>query len=287
MPLAIQNLPNVYSDLSTYEAVEKFLSCPSALKFVQSDSVFKPLYVMPSNTLFSPRGGLTFGDDYSSPISSEISLPAKSLESDEAVKNLAFEIFNLKTDKSFLLAKAEKGEVGMDEFARAIEIQESEDTKNFVQLREQCSEIWDLPVDDLDYEFVNMDQETNLFAQEVQCHTDAIRKQWIDKFKKIYCAKHPDDTRSCTAKKKDLCNLQELYKDPNGQNTMEIVTERTCRLFPNASQSVKNYPKFRTIVEAFCPEALPEENTFLATAVSLIGGLAAAIFGVRTLYPNR
>ncbi len=285
MLLAVQNLPNVYFHPSTSAAVEKFLTCPAALEFVQSDAVFKPLYITSSEAINSPRSELTYTKGASQK-ESEILLPVKSLKSDEAVKHLAFEIFNLKTNRATLLAKAEKGEMGIEEYARAFETQELEDTKAVIQLREQCSEIWNLPIDDLDYSRANMDLEANLFAQEIQCHTDDLRRQWIDLFKKVYCSKHPEDLHSCTAKKEDLCNFQEVMKDPNSPKAKKIIIDRTCKLYPSASQSLKNDPRLAG-VPSYCPEAAQEGHIFLAATVGVIGGLAAAIFGVRTLYPNR
>jgi|SRR5579872_7337327 len=273
MSLVIQNLPNVYSDPSTLADAQRVFACPAALEFAQSDAVFKPLYITSSKNLSGPRGGLIYGDDYHSPKRSHITLPTQSLESDEAVKHLAFELFNLNTKKSSFLEKADKGEVGMDEFARATEIQEIEDTQGFLLLEERCSKIWDIPVEASDYTLANMDLESDLFAQEIQCHTDAVRERWIGNFQKIYCKKHPEDVRSCSIKKEDLCNFQKMLKNPRAAE--KVVTKRVCELFPKAAESVKNNPQFQTIVKAFCPEALPNENIFLTALINLIGGAAA------------
>jgi hypothetical protein len=68
-----------------------------------------------------------------------------------------------------------------------------------------------------------------LWESETSCHTDSIRKRWIDRHQKSYCKKHPEDTLSCKAKKSDFCDFSEIQALPKAKKEA-LIHKRKCSL---------------------------------------------------------
>lgn len=274
--------PGVYSSPSTVSLVDQFCSCPAAAKLLASDQLMNPLFIE-SRDIPGAQTEPIYDNDWNLK-KITILIPLTHLHKEEALTDLAFEVFNAQRSDSDHLKQAERGNVGMDDFARKFEELETADTHGQYALREQCAKAWKIPPEP--NELKEVDLEVDLFAQETECHTDAIRSRWIDKFQKNYCSKHPEDSRSCKVKKKDLCDLKKVQLMPETES-IDFILARVCKRFPDAHENVKNHPAYRRIVAQACPEALgitDDHSTLLAAAVSIAAGLAAAISITRYIY---
>lgn len=274
--------PEVYSSPSTVSLVDQFCSCPAAAKLLASDQLIKPLFIE-SRDIPGAKTSSDY-DNYWNLKKITILIPLSHLHKEEALTDLAFEVFNAQRSDSDLLKQAERGNMGMDDFARKLEELEMAETHGHYALREQCAKAWKIPAEP--NELKDLDLEVTRFAQETECHTDAIRSRWIDKFQKNYCSKHPEDSRSCKMKKKDLCDSKKVQLMPEAES-MDFIFARVCKMFPDAHENVKNHPVYRRIVEQACPEALginDDHSTLLAAAVSFAASLAAAISITRYIY---
>ena len=222
---------NIYS-LDTHAAslIERFVSCPYAR--VVLDSIGDSVSIDVATGDF-PHHVLAFDLKGSKEVS--IQIPSKKLESNEALKILVFDIFNVKGIKNIqtLYLLAEKGDMGMDEYSRKFEVEEFKSKEEYDKLIRQCE-----PFFEIKPEPGIPDQETQLWNREIYCHTDMIRSRWIDDFQKNYCKKKPNDLHSCNAKKEELCDLNILNNLPEIAKKI-ILTRRICKLFPFASKKIQ------------------------------------------------
>jgi hypothetical protein len=127
----------------------------------------------------------------------EIQIPGRNLESEEALSNLVFEIFNVQVApnmrKMHLLA--ERGDISMLDYAFSVETEEFKSKEGYDALIKKCTRIFDIAP-----EPGKPDLETQLWNHEINCHTDKIRMRWIDFAQPQYCKKHPKDNTSCHIK---------------------------------------------------------------------------------------
>jgi hypothetical protein len=142
-----------------------------------------------------------------------------------------------------------------------MENDEMSDTKDQSKLIKECGNHWNMSPEEIEQhtQFENQHPEVTLFIQEFDCHTDGYRQQWVENFQKPYCAKHPEDTRSCNTKKEDLCSTEMLNSMSNKEREV-FFKRRICKLFPEAHVAVKNDPRIRKIVEEKCPEVLKKSS---------------------------
>jgi len=151
--------------------------------------------------------------------------------------------------------------MAMDQFARLIEKHETAATHDHIKLLKQCGNHWSMSPEELKgYTQIENDLiEVYLFLQEIVCHTDHYRKEWIRLYQNTYCANYPADDRSCKTNPADFCSIH-VYKRMSGSEQGEFIKNRTCKLFPHAHESVKNDPYYRGIVQDRCPEAMEKSK---------------------------
>jgi hypothetical protein len=241
---------------------ERFFSCRTALKLLDSERFIKPLFIDAQN-IPGARSYVDYEKSTYNPNSAEIVIPEKQLQSATALRDLAFEIFNTQSSSPSLYKQAELGNVGMDAYARQREEQETADTQEHHKLIKQCAKQWKLSPKTLEEYSLkeNENLEVVLFRDEYVCHTDRYRQEWIDRFQKIYCDKHPDDFgRSCKTKKKDLCDQDKLLSMSLSKRS-EFAFKRACKLFPQAHENVKNDPDTRKMIQRECPEVLEKKSS--------------------------
>ena len=244
---------SVYAASSMLPLVTQFFSCPAAQKLLDSDQIIKPLFIR-STQYNSPYCDIAYDAEWN-PRMSTIGIPEWHLKTKRvAISDLMYELLNANASYSRLLKLAAKGEVELDLFAREYEQIEQAATRGRFQLNQECSKGWDLPA--LSIEADCPDQEIHQFNQEIWCHTDAIRRQWIDKFQKIYCEKNPKDERSCKTKRDELCDYQLPESFGAG-----ALAKRVCKLFPSAHEKVRIDPEYRKIIASHCPEKLLTSRT--------------------------
>jgi hypothetical protein len=253
------SVPNVSATMKAYPLAECFFSCPTATKLLDSERFIKPLLI-DSQNISGAKTRIIWKSDYT-PISSKILIAEEDLVTSKSLRNLAFEIFNTQTTSTGLFQQARIGDVEMDSYARQIEEHERADTQEHFELIKQCGNHWTMSPEE--QEKYTQDSftvpETHFFIQEVSCHTDDYRQEWIRNFQKIYCEKHPADSRSCETNMTDLCNFDTVRNMPISERK-EFIRERICKLFPQAHVTVKNDPVIRKPMQTKCPELLEKSS---------------------------
>lgn len=246
------SISSVFASQNAHALAESFISCSAAQILLESAETSKPLWIrstpsMGPSTGFVTKDGVVQG--------TQIFLPERVLApNDENKENglhlLAYEIFNAQTSKySDLLKQVEKGEVGMDLFAKMVEKKEIDTTNKQYELIEKCKDQWNF--------FIKkpIDPDAELFLAEVSCHTDVYRTQWIKNVQPLYCSKHPDDNRSCKSKVDDFCNWELLETMPE-EFSDRIRSARLCEMYPTSPESAKNLPFILNKIEQNCPQIL-------------------------------
>jgi len=132
----------------------------------------------------------------------------------------------------------------MEEFARKTELGEYQSILGRNQLMSKCVEGWKMKSEPLMKSYLVEPKPLAeiLWETESNCHTDSIRKRWIDQYQKIRCAKHPKDTMSCKVKKIDLCDFSEVQRMPSILKNM-FISERECRVLPKLLPTLSSEEK--------------------------------------------
>lgn len=243
-------IPGVYATPSMLHLVNQFLSCPAAKTLIFSEAIFKPIFIQETKQNIAETLSHV-NTAHWKPLKMVISIPERN-----GVEDLIFEIFNTKIDfinlQSRRIKEAKAGNLSMDQFARGIEIDELNHAHEHAALSSQCKML------DLPPSFVNdhLDQplEAMLFVEDLECHTDYYRADWIDQYQNAYCIKHPNDARSCTTQKSDLCDRNQLLALPQDEMG-KVVKDRICKKFPQAHEDGKRL--FQQFVEENCPLTKP------------------------------
>jgi hypothetical protein len=177
------------------------------------------------------------------------------------IRDLAFEVFNTGNKTSEALILAQKGELSMDLYAQKKEIDEFKSTKIHVQLLQKCQNIWELDQSRINIlkNYNNFEEADDLNAQEIECHTDTYRMEWIELYQEEYCTKYPEDSRSCQARIEQFCDYYKLYEMPK-EERMQIIMKRLCALFSKFSSNAKKFYAFN--VKKFCPKILESKEEF-------------------------
>jgi hypothetical protein len=251
----ISDLPDVFTTTRAVGLTTSFFACSEAKTLLNSSRFIKPLFI---DIDLEFKGGRTQVDyDENGKPFAQIGISNR-LGRVSALKLLAIEIFN--AHYSYLHPNLEMK--NMDTYARRIEEIEYENTKPHFALIKQCGKTWRLSKKELEQyeraELAHSQPEFHFFHQEIACHTDYYRRQWIDDYQKIYCEKHPEDSRSCEAKKDDFCDLEVFRSLPIFEQD-KIEMEKTCKAFPEAHATVKTHPDILASILENCPEVLGKE----------------------------
>lgn len=247
--------------------IKQFCACPAANVF------------MNENALAVIMGTPTIADPLTIPLSIEISkefthamthhgtiasgekrakiyLPQSSHK--QLLSPFTFEIFNnqrQRFDKVF--EEAKNGDLSMNDYGRKMEIEEIKTSIAADNLIEKCAKTWRLSVplplflkDPTDPLYTS---QVHLWYNDFSCHTDEHRKNWINHFQQTYCARHPEDQRSCSIRKENLCDLT-TYSRASALEQGKIFAGRLCKLITNAPDEVKSY--FKAVISSNCPNAM-------------------------------
>jgi hypothetical protein len=264
LPVLTTSVPNVFASTKALALpfIELFLSCPHAAKLLESERFIKPILI-DIETIPRAQTQIYSENNFEKPTGVKILIPEKHLQTTEALQRLAYEIFNAQRSpqRTSLYQEAALGNVDMDSYARKSEEDELAKTQEHFELIKQCWSPWKMSSQELKTYTSNENRhpEMHFFIQEVACHTDVFRKEWIQKFQEPYCKKHPADSRSCKTKKTDL------YDDIRGKSMPDaekkkFEIERICKLFPQAHLTIKNDPSIRKIIQDNCPKALEKSS---------------------------
>lgn len=264
MSIVPTSVSNVFASPDALSLVEKFCSCPAALKLFSS--AVKPLFIISTtqaSASFAPAKGHAW-----------IQIPKRELQTKDSLDSLAFEMFNAQNSLGDLIRRgirSDDGKVGMDTYAIETQMEEHFRTRGIAQLKEQCAEVWDLAPDTR-----FQDPILDLFEQEVNCHTDSYRQQWIDNHQTNYCAKHPEDKRSCEVNKEDLCDYLKVLELPEHDRS-KLEKERFCKMFPHAHEKVKEYHRWRAAIQC--------NNDIMIALTSVLGAVIGFhINAIRAIY---
>jgi hypothetical protein len=263
MSVTACNNPNFFAmnDLSA-QLMEQFCSCPDAKAiaalFAKNQLILVEVGAASFASTHNHYQEDFFGNLYGT--NSLIQIPEQQSNASRIV-DLAFEIFNTHGSKQFGtdLALAKKGELSMDQYARKLELQEISSVKGFPPLLQACLAKWGMDPQLIDYrqKQLSLKDEDLLNTQEIECHTDWYRKQWMERYKEAYCAKHPDDIRSCQTLPEQLCDYGQFQQMPPEEN-MPILINRLCTYFPKFSEEAKKI--YEASVLKFCPDKLNQSD---------------------------
>ncbi len=242
------SITGVSAASSTLPLVAQFLSCSAASKWISSSEVEKPLSIEATKQSFAET--ITDFDKTYKPKKIKILIPETHLHSNEGLADLVFEIFNAGTEyvklQGATIKKARAGDLSMDQFAKDTETNENRSNRARARLKQQCPEFQLAPSA---FELSTEPLEILLFTQDIDCHTDFYRSDWIDLYQKAYCDKHPEEDRSCKTKKSDLCDLDQVERMPQ-EKKQKIYANRICKLYPQAVESVKT--RFQSLFQKHC-----------------------------------
>jgi hypothetical protein len=242
------------NDLSA-QLMEQFCSCPEAKIAVDAFTKTAPIEVEVGDISLAISIQRSKSDAFGQFFleKSMIKIPEHETNSTR-LNDLAFEIFNTQQNEQYdnFCALAETGKIGMDLFALQTELDEFNSLKNgYVPLIQKCQAKWKLDSEAIEemnhYNLV--DEKDHLIIQEIECHTDMYRIQWIINFKERYCKEHPEDLRSCETQLEQLCDSYEMTAVDE-----EISTMRACTLFSEFSEKGKKL--YEDIVKKYCEEKL-------------------------------
>jgi hypothetical protein len=235
-----------------FKVMEHFCACPEAKNLISEQTV--PVEVTVGN--FSNAKTDFYIGLKSRDIEKAVIKIPKSETNENKVTGLAFEILNFLTPimpESILGAP-----VSMDRFARERELEDIRATeKQFPQLLQNCQKEWGVDQKQINKLFQEINDQDSLIEQEIECHTDAYRRQWIKLYQKTYCKDHPEDLRSCKTTPQQLCNHDKLKQMPE-EEMNKILIKRLCAFFPQFSERGKE--PYSNVVQKFCPEILAKEH---------------------------
>jgi hypothetical protein len=237
-------------DQNAFKLMEKFCECPQAKNLIKLQTI--PL-------------GVTVGD-FSLPTTVSDGVRKRSLEDvfiyipksstdKKKVTELAFELFNSIGLKNIIDIHVRANTLSMDLFAREVELQEQRLHKGYLQLLQNCQKKWrvDQEVIDTEKALQMLNDEDKLIAEDIACHTDTYRLQWINLYQPDYCKDHQEDLRSCSAKPEQLCHADKMQQMPEEQ-AEQIRLQRLCALFSKFSEHAKKL--FTPKVKQICPKVL-------------------------------
>ncbi|HEV8053045.1 MAG TPA: hypothetical protein VGP47_11175 [Parachlamydiaceae bacterium] len=199
------------------------------------------------------------------------------------ITRLAFEISNVieASKLTSFMRSTRNGDIGMDEYAAEIELSEINSKKNTYTAQLKCGKHADFEPSVLSHAMNKLSFEEHLWYQDVECHTDIYRTQWVKEFQKNYCLKNPRDVKSCQTSLKDLCDIYALNK-MSKVNHLNMIHKRICERFSTAPPYFQK--QFDSIIEETCPEvkqtaSVNYTNILLGTATTaIIAFLAAKCF---------
>ena len=248
-------ISRVFASPSTLPLVHKYLSCAAAKQLLSSDAIVKPLFIEATREQNFAETQAFFDKNYK-PTKIKILIPESDVQTKEGLGDLVFEIFNAHTryvtEQASRLKAAAAGNLSMDAFARNNEISELNNAQEHAELRKKC-QVLKLPPDEVVDHLKDKPLEVALFVQDTDCHTDIYRGDWIDLYQTKYCAQHPSDARSCEAKKKALCDRNQVLAMTE-QNRNKIYKDRICKMFSNAHPDVKKESLYQNFVKNNCPQ---------------------------------
>ena len=251
----------VFASPAILPLTNEFFSCSVAKQLLSSDDIVKPLFIAATQNQNFAETQSFFDKNYK-PTKMIILIPESHLRTEAGLGDLFFEIFNAKTrfvaQQAYAMKEAASGNLSMDAFARNIEINELTNAHEHATLRKECKDL-KFAADEVVDHLKDKPLEVALFAQDTDCHTDIYRSDWIDSYQTAYCARHPNDTRSCKATKNVLCDLNQLLAMPE-QKRNNIYKERICTMFSDAHQDVKNDSHYQNFVRQHCPKRQKERT---------------------------
>jgi hypothetical protein len=236
------------------ELMIQFCGCPTAKTLISSISEAIPIEVDVGN--FPTASTLFNYDDVYKKTDTKIEIPENQIN--DRLSLLAYEIFNVKGNEQqekYIVGAAEAGEMNIDLYAQEKELLERNVTKNLVQLLQKCQTNWDIEESAIEkyQDLFKFDEKDYLIYQDVTCHTDRLRLEWIEYYQNKYCKKHPEDIGSC--QRTHLCDYHKLKQLPK-EESRQYILARLCSVFSSFSQQAKQ--AFTPLVTKFCPEELDQ-----------------------------
>lgn len=221
------------------ELSQKFCMCPQAHEVLKDLPGLTEVIVDEEGPQITTKGS----SEKAIPHWVKISIPTNIINSDYAIYALASEIFNAKNSPRFhqLTIKGITGEIDVDAYALAVEKEEWRSKQAFESLLRECQTVWQFDPKTIRQIFMLNTIDDHIWFQEVTCHTDFARGRWIDKFQKPYCQKHPEDARSCTIAKVDLCD-----------SNAPLSEHTACQRLSKASKATQEF--FQKQLCILCPE---------------------------------
>lgn len=228
---------------NAYDLLKFFCACPQGKQLIDTVAFIAPL-IIEMGAFPNPQIQAN-GDPKTYLISDmRIKIPNKFGESTlRALRGITIELFNGKNmEKNMNFTRlANSGDLSIDEYARSVESSEYESLLDRYKLQSICKEAWEVEDDPLlQFSSTRKDYPIQRYLLEVEasCHTDTIRKRWIEYFQKSYCKKHPKDTYSCQARKNNFCDYAQVQKMPLKEKE-KFTNKRICKIFLKLSQDEK------------------------------------------------
>ena len=239
-------------DQNAVSLIRKFCACKEANTILQNiaTQILVRVGDFPHNRIYIPDEGQEL----------EIQIPKKMMKSEQALLSLIWEVFNAKIapDIQSLQARAMKGHLGMNPYAKHFETLEFKSKQGADALVKTCQSVYKIEPEpgtpDIDF---------TLWNHEIGCHTDKIRERWIDRYQEGYCRNHPDDLESCRIKTENLCDFYALQQAPS-EEQKAIYGKRTCDNLSSAPPKIKEYfeSKYGNLNE-LCGLAYPQPKAEL------------------------
>jgi hypothetical protein len=157
-----------------------------------------------------------------------------------------------------LQKRAAQGHLGMDKYAKLLETEEFKSKEGADELIRTCQSTYTIKPEsgrpNLDF---------SLWNHEITCHTDKIRERWIENFQETYCKKHPNDLKSCQAKKKNLCDFYK-FKSSSPSEQGAQSQKFFCEKISSAPATIRNYySSMYGDLKALCVSVLSKQKTEL------------------------
>jgi hypothetical protein len=246
-------------DYNAFKLMETFCKCPQAVDLINLETTVVRVIVGD----FSITATDVFINDDTRKIERKMINIPEQRTSEGRITGLAFEVFNCLglNNAHNIISRAKT--ISMDLFAREMELQESGQTKGYVPLLQNCQKEWGVDQKRIDTKILHKDwnEEDELIQQEIQCHTDIYRLQWIKLYQDTYCNNNSEDLRSCKTKPHQLCDAEKLSRIDKKEKS-KIVSQRFCALFPLFSEQAKK--TLMELVQKTCPGVLLGKHFDLA-----------------------
>jgi hypothetical protein len=246
------NTSNFFThDKNAFTLMETFCKCPMARDLI--NLVTTPLEVTVGDFSTAQTDHVFYNKTLEMNL---IKIPEQRTE-EGRITGLAFEVFNVlgASNTSTLVFKG--ATMSMDLFAREAELQELRRTRGYGPLLQSCQKEWGISQKLIDRQTLYQDwnEEDHLIEQEIACHTDGYRLQWIKLHQNIYCKNHPEDLRSCETKPDQLCDKE------NPEEKARTILQRFCTLFPQLSE--RSQERHKALMKEVCPEMPYEQHVDL------------------------